>query len=66
MASPDRKAKPTVLALQEDALTLLKILVPSRKAYGLFLSELIRREVDVRSNRLRLAQELETAVGHHV
>ena len=60
MASPQRKAIPSTLSLAPDAKALLKILVPNSRAYGLFISELIRREVDVRLVRQGLLKQLHT------
>jgi hypothetical protein len=58
MANPERKGVPTTFNLDYDAKELLRLLVPSTRAYGKFLSELIRKEVDWRTHRLRLAEEL--------
>ena len=63
MASPQRKGIPTTFNLDCDAKELLKLLVPSTRAYGRFLSSLIRKEADVRIDRQRLLKE---AIDHAV
>ena len=58
MTAPQRKAVPKTLSLSQDALELLEVLVPNRRAVGLFLSELVRREAEARIVRRRLLEDL--------
>jgi hypothetical protein len=44
--------------MDRDALDLLRLLAPHNKAYGIFLSELVRAKVVRREERRKIAQEL--------
>jgi hypothetical protein len=46
-----RKGRAMTLTLDLDADQLLRAMVPSRKALGLMLSELIRKEAECRAQR---------------
>ena len=58
---PERCGVAKVLTLDLDALTLLRELCPSTKAYGRFLSELLRTEARIREERQRLRRILDEA-----
>jgi hypothetical protein len=58
MTSPTRKGHPCTYNMDRDALVLLRELVPSQRAYGKFLSELIRREACLREERARIRAAL--------
>jgi hypothetical protein len=58
MATPHRCGRAAVFTYDHDALALLPILAPGKKAQGRFISELIRREFAVRQERERVIREL--------
>ena len=62
VASPIRRGTWKTLTFDADALLLLENMAPSRKRYGSFLSELLRREWERREVRREVLAELE-AVG---
>lgn len=65
---PIRRGKPVCFTLDLDAEPILRTMVQNRKAFGSFISELIRREAERRLQRhelLRvLAGDMRTE-GHH-
>ena len=56
--SPVRRGVPTSLSLDADALPLLRTMCPNRKSFGLFLSELVRREAERRVERPKMLELL--------
>ena len=58
---PIRRGKPVCYTLDHDAASLLRAMVPNGKGFGLFISELIRREALERGKRPQL---LDTLRGH--
>jgi hypothetical protein len=58
----ERRGIPTNICLDPDAKVLLRELAPGAKAYGRFVSELLRREDERRRDREQLRQELHHAV----
>src|SRR5262245_22197115 len=54
MSTPIRCGKAAVFTFDHDALEILPLLAPSKKAQGRFLSELIRQEVVRREERQKV------------
>ena len=63
---PVRRGKATTLTLDHDADSLLRAMVPNSKAFGLLVSELIRKEAHVRAGRPRLLAALAADAGEQV
>lgn len=64
--SPERCRVAMYLALDPDAVGLLRVLVPSQKGVGVFLSELVRQEARERERRPELLEALAAVgVGSH-
>jgi hypothetical protein len=59
MRKPIRRATPVLLAMDADALELLRLLSPSTKRYGSTLSELVRQEMTRREERRRVVREMQ-------
>jgi hypothetical protein len=60
---PVRRGKQMYLSLDPDAAALLQAMVMNRKAVGLLLSELIRKEAERRAERPRLLAALAAEAG---
>jgi hypothetical protein len=58
MSTPVRCGKAAVFTFDHDALEILPLLAPSKKAQGRFISELIRQEVIRREERQKFLAEL--------
>ena len=56
--TPVRRGKPVTLSLDPDANALLRAMVPNTRAFGLFCSELIRKEAQLRADRPRMLATL--------
>ena len=61
MATPTRCGKAAVFTFDHDALDLLSVLAPSKKAQGRFLSELIRQEQVRRETRREMIADMQAA-----
>jgi|RhiMetdeSRZDD1v2_1073273.scaffolds.fasta_scaffold130521_4 hypothetical protein len=55
---PIRQGKPVCFTLDYDAESLLRTMVQNKKSFGLFVSELIRREAERRVQRHELLRVL--------
>ena len=60
---PIRRGKPVCFTLDRDSEALLRTMVQNKKAFGLFVSELIRREAERRAQRHELLRVLALDVG---
>jgi hypothetical protein len=58
MATIIRRGKAVTLTLDHDAAALLRVIAPSNKGHGRFLSELIRNELVRREERQKVLAEL--------
>ena len=58
MATPVRCGRAAVHTFDQDALDMLAVLAPSKKAQGRFLSELIRQEVTRRVERQKFVDAM--------
>jgi len=62
MATPTRRCgRPLNFSIDADAVDIMHALVPSTKAYGRFISELIRQEMVRRETRQEMMQQIQTA-----
>jgi hypothetical protein len=66
MASPIRRGTSKSLTLDDDAIELLRILAPSTRRYGSYISELLRREWERRAVRREMVAELASVGCMHV
>jgi hypothetical protein len=55
---PIRRGRPVCFTLDHDAEPLLRAMVTNQKAYGVFISELVRREARERAERPKLLEML--------
>ena len=58
MPRPDRTGKIVCFTLDHDAYPLLRTMVTNQKGYGLFISELVRKEARERADRPALLERL--------
>ena len=61
MATPHRNGKSAVFTFDHDALELLPLLAPGKRAQGRFISELIRQEQVRRETRQEMLQQMQAA-----
>ena len=61
MASPHRNGRAAVFTFDHDALELLPLLAPGKRAQGRFLSDLIRQEQIRRETRREMIAEMQAA-----